>query len=168
MGNRGLEHRVPLFFAALAVLREAGKLRDGSGLIFLSPMRPGQPLSDMTLTKVLRATGLAERVTVQGFRRPFRDWAVEYTSALHAVMELSLAHRVGSAVKQAYARSDLFDQRQELMNSWADFVTGGAKKVGQILTWTSSVWTCSGSTYRNRDGVSLTPRICQPTWGMGR
>ena len=54
-----LEHRVPLSDAALAVLRDAGKLRDGSGLIFPSPMRPGQPLSDMTLTKVLRATGLA-------------------------------------------------------------------------------------------------------------
>ena len=67
-------HRVPLSYAALAVLREAGKLRDGSGLIFLSPMRPGQPLSDMTLTKVLRATGLAERVTIQGFRSSFRDW----------------------------------------------------------------------------------------------
>ena len=50
----GLEHRVPLSDAALAVLRDAGKLRDGSGLIFPSPMRPRQTLSDMTLTKVLR------------------------------------------------------------------------------------------------------------------
>ena len=119
----GLEHRVPLSDAALAVLREAAKLRDGSGLIFPSPMRPGQPLSDMTLTKVLRATGLAERATVHGFRSSFRDWAAECTSAPHAVMELSLAHRVGSAVEQAYARSDLLDQRRTLMNAWADFVT---------------------------------------------
>ena len=126
LGNRGLEHRVPLSYAALAVLREAGKLRDGSGLNFLSPMRPGQPLSDMTLTKVLRATGLADRATVHGFRSSFRDWAAECTSAPHAVMELSLAHRVGSAVEQAYARSDLLDQRRTLMNSWADFVTAGA------------------------------------------
>ena len=121
-----LEHRVPLSDAALAVLRAAGKLRDGSGLIFPSPTRSGQPLSDMTLTKVLRATGLADRATVHGFRSSFRDWAAECTSAPHAVMELSLAHRVGSAVEQAYARSDHLDQRRTLMNSWADFVTAGA------------------------------------------
>ena len=126
-----LDHRVPLSDAALAVLREATKLRDGSGLIFPSPMRRGQPLSDMTLTKVLRATGLAERATVHGFRSSFRDWAAECTSAPHAVMELSLAHRVGSAVEQAYARSDLLDQRRTLMNAWADFVTAGAGKVAQ-------------------------------------
>ena len=127
-----LEHRVPLSNAALAVLKEAAKLRDGSGLIFPSPMRPGQPLSDMTLTKVLRATGLAERATVHGFRSSFRDWAAECTSVPHAVMELSLAHRVGSAVEQAYARSDLLDQRRTLMSAWADFVTAGAKKVAQL------------------------------------
>ena len=85
------------------MLRGAAILRDGSGLIFPSPMRPGQTLSDMTLTKVLRATGLAEKATVHGFRSSFRDWAAECTSAPHAVMELSLAHRVGSAVEQAYA-----------------------------------------------------------------
>ena len=127
-----LEHRVPLSDAASAVLKGAAILRDGSGLIFPSPMRRGQPLSDMTLTKVLRATGLAERATVHGFRSSFRDWAAECTSAPHAVMELSLAHRVGSAVEQAYARSDLLDQRRTLMNAWADFVTAGAGKAAQL------------------------------------
>ena len=127
-----LEHRVPLSDAALAVLREAAILRDGSGLIFPSPMRHGQPLSDMTLTKVLRATGLAKRATVHGFRSSFRDWAAECTSSAHAVMELSLAHRVGSAVEQAYARSDLLDQRRTLMNAWADFVTAGAGQGAQL------------------------------------
>ena len=58
----------------------------------LPAMRPGTPMSDMTLTKVLRSTGLADRATVHGFRSSFRDWAGERTNTVHAVMELSLAH----------------------------------------------------------------------------
>ena len=120
----GVEHRVPLSDAAMAVLGQAGRLRDGSRLIFPSSTKPRSQLSDMTLTKVLRTTGLAERATVHGFRSTFRDWAAECTDAPHAVMELSLAHAVGSSVEQAYARSDLLARRRRLMNDWASFVTG--------------------------------------------
>ena len=119
----GREHRVPLSGAALAVLAEAGKLRDGSDLVFPSPTRPGQALSDMTLTKILRSTGLADRATVHGFRSSFRDWADECTGASEAAMELSLAHRGGSSVKKAYARTDLLDPRRPLMEEWAEYVT---------------------------------------------
>ena len=82
-------------------------------------------MSDMTLTKVLRSTGLAERATVHGFRSTFRDWAAECTNAPHAVMELSLAHAVGSSVERPYARSDLIARRRALLDQWASFVTGG-------------------------------------------
>ena len=125
-GNRmkaGVEHRVPLSEAAFAVLEQAQMLGDGSDLIFPSVVKRGRPMSDMTLTKVLRSTGLADRATVHGFRSSFRDWASECTDAPHAVMELALAHSVGSAVEQAYARSDLFDRRRGLMDRWAHFVT---------------------------------------------
>ena len=120
----GVQHRVPLSGPALAALEQASLLRDDFGLIFPSPVRPGRPMSDMTLTKVLRATGLAERATVHGFRSTFRDWASECTNAPHAVMELSLAHAVGSSVEQAYARSDLIAKRRALMDQWGSFVTG--------------------------------------------
>ncbi len=119
----GVEHRIPLSDAALAVLEQARILRDRSDLIFPSPMKPA-PMSDMTLTKILRTTGLADRATVHGFRSSFRDWAGECTNTAHAVMELSLAHAVGSAVEQAYARSDLLAKRRRLMAQWATFVTG--------------------------------------------
>ena len=119
----GVQHRVPLSDAALTVLEQASQLRDDSGLVFPSPARPGRPMSDMTLTKVLRSTGLAERATMHGFRSTFRDWAAECTNAPHAVMELSLAHAVGSSVEQAYARSDLIAKRRALMDQWARFVS---------------------------------------------
>ena len=127
----GTEHRQPLSDAALAVLAEARKLDDGGGLVFPSPARRGRPLSDMSLTKVLRDTGLAQRATVHGFRTCFRTWASERTNADHAVMELSLAHAVGSAVERAYARSDMLAKRRRLMDQWGRFVTetGGGRVV---------------------------------------
>ena len=76
-------------------------------------------MSNMTVMKVLRATGLAARTTVHGFRSSFRDWAAECTDAEHAVMEMSLAHAVGSNVEQAYARSTLVEKRRALMDRWA-------------------------------------------------
>ena len=127
----GLQHRVPLSTAALNALTRAMEIRDGSDLVFPSPRRSGQPLSDMTLTKVLRDTGLAHLATVHGFRSTFRDWASENTTASHAAMELSLAHRVGSAVEQAYARSDLLEQRRELMDAWGEFASGTGEHTGQ-------------------------------------
>ncbi len=123
------EHRVPLSDAALAVLESVQPLRGDAGLVFPSPLRSSKPLSDMTLTKVLRDTGLADRGTVHGFRSSFRDWASERTSAPHAVCEMALAHKVGSDVERSYARSDLYEKRAGLMQAWAAYVTGASGKV---------------------------------------
>ena len=65
--------------------------------------------------KVLRRVGLAQRTTVHGLRSAFRTWASESKDTDHAVMELALAHTVGSAVEHEYARSDLLDKRRHLM-----------------------------------------------------
>ena len=128
----GVVHRVPLSEAALEVLTEAARLRDDSDLLFPSPMKRGAPLSDMTLTKLLRDCGLADRATAHGFRSCFRDWASENTSAPHAVMERALAHVVADAVEAAYSRSDLLEKRRALLEQWGAFVTrppGGAQVV---------------------------------------
>ena len=122
----GVQHRQPLSDATLEVLEQARSLDDGSGLVFPSPTRRGQSLSDMTLTKLLRDNGLAERTTIHGLRATFRTWASERTDAEHAVAELSLAHAVGNSVERAYARSDLIAKRRELLEEWGRFVAGKA------------------------------------------
>ena len=118
----GVEHRVPLSDAAVAVLERVRMLGDGSGLIFPSPLqaRRGKPLSDMTLTKVLRDCGLASRATVHGMRSSFRDWCAE-TGKPREIAEAALAHVVGG-VEGAYFRSDLFAKRQKLMAQWAAYL----------------------------------------------
>ena len=119
----GMEHRVPLSRQALDLLSEASALRDESGLVFPSPLKVGSPLSDMTLTKVLRSVGLAERATAHGFRSSFKNWTLEQTDTPWAVSEAALAHSLGNATEQAYARSDLFERRRALMQQWADYLT---------------------------------------------
>ena len=119
----GVEHRVPLSDQALDVLTLAHHLEDGSRLCFPSPLRPGRMLSDMTMTKILRSTGLADRATVHGFRTSFKTWTMEQTDTPWAVGEAALAHQLGGSVEQAYARSDLFDRRRVLMQQWGDYLT---------------------------------------------
>ena len=120
----GIEHRVPLSRQALELLGAASALRDEDGLVFPSPMKSGSPMSDMTLTKILRSTGLAERATVHGFRSSFKNWTLEQTDTPWAVSEAALAHTLGNSTEQAYARSDLFERRRPLMQQWADYLTG--------------------------------------------
>src|SRR5262249_24812513 len=63
-------------------------------------------------------------ITVHGFRSTFRDWAAEATNH-HAnhVVEMALAHTIGSAVEAAYPRGDLFEKRRVLMNAWANYLS---------------------------------------------
>ncbi|MCH8951357.1 MAG: tyrosine-type recombinase/integrase [Proteobacteria bacterium] len=49
-------HRMPLSARAVGILREAEKLADGSGLVFPGTKR-GKPLSDMTLSKLVKELG---------------------------------------------------------------------------------------------------------------
>ena len=118
----GKVHRVPLCNPALDVLEQARILADRTGLVFPSPQRPGKPLSDMALTKLLRDNDLASRATAHGFRSSFRDWCAD-TGKPREVAEAALAHVVGGT-EGAYFRSDLFERRRGVMNQWAGYVTG--------------------------------------------
>ena len=121
----GKEHRVPLSRQALEVLDKARAIEDGSGWIF--PSSKAKPLSDMSLTKLLRDNGLAAKATVHGFRTSFKTWCMETTDTPWAVGEAALAHTLGNSTEQAYARSDLFERRRELMQTWADFAAAGGQ-----------------------------------------
>jgi integrase len=116
------EHRVPLSARALAVLREAEKLADGSGLVFPGT-RHGRPLSDMTLSKLVKELGFS--ADVHGFRTSFRTWAQERTNFPREVAEAALAHVIKDKAEAAYARSDLFEKRRKMMESWATYLSVG-------------------------------------------
>ena len=114
------EHRVPLSDTAVALLKGLHRL-EGSNLVF-PPPRGLNPLSDNTLTKVLK--DMEVPVTAHGFRSTFRDWCSEHTEYPSEVAEMALAHTIGNAVEAAYRRGDLFDKRRAMMATWAAFCDG--------------------------------------------
>jgi integrase len=114
----GREHRVPLSKPAVNLLRSLPGDRLAEGHVF-----PGMrgPLSDMSLTAVLRRMGVS--ATAHGFRSTFRDWVSECTAHSGEVAEMALSHAIDDKVEAAYRRGDLLEKRIALMNDWAAFLS---------------------------------------------
>ncbi len=130
----GREHRVPLSTAAADLLRQVGR-HQGVDLVF--PGQRNAPMSDMTLSAVMRrmqeAEVRAERpgwcdprsgrpAVPHGLRSTFRDWAAERTDFPREMAEIALAHDVGLAVERAYRRGDMLEKRRAMMEEWAGFL----------------------------------------------
>jgi integrase len=112
-------HVVPLAPETVVILRRRWPLRDtDEGLVFST--HGVKPLSDMTMTKVLRDLGFT-KTTVHGFRSSFTDWAAEKTRFPKEVVDKALAHKLVDRVEAAYRRTDFFDRRRKLMLEWAKY-----------------------------------------------
>ena len=109
-------HRVPLSNRAIEILRATGTNR--SGLVCVSPR--GRKLDDKTIRTMLAKAGV--NASIHGFRSSFRDWCSD-TGKAREVAEMALAHIVANKTEAAYARSDLFDRRVEMMEQWGGYVT---------------------------------------------
>ncbi len=125
-----VSHRVPLVARAIEILSLMASEAEGSPLVFVS--RRSTPLSDMTLTKILRDASIqsdtpGRTATVHGFRSTFRDWASE-NGYPRDLAERALAHTVRNATEAAYHRTDLLEQRREMMQAWADWVGDAGKR----------------------------------------
>ena len=97
------------------------------GLVFSA--NGEKPISDMTMTKLLRNDGIAG-ATVHGFRSSFTDWAAEKTDFPKEVADKALAHKLSNQVEAAYRRTDFFDKRRDLMARWAEFLDAGKANPG--------------------------------------
>jgi integrase len=110
---------VPLCDRALAILREMQEVRQNE---FLFPgFKQGRSLGHMSLRRVLH--DLRPAIMPHGFRSSFKDWSSETTSFPDHVSEAALAHVSADKVRAAYARSDLFQRRRELMEAWDAYCT---------------------------------------------
>ncbi len=118
------------------------KLPRHMGCPYVFPSPKDGPMSDMTISAVMRRIHAAEvkegrpgfldpqsrRPAVpHGLRSTFRDWAAERTSYPRETAEIALAHNVGSDVERAYRRSDMIEKRRAMMEDWAGFVMGREK-----------------------------------------
>jgi integrase len=119
--------RVPLSSEAISVAAKQAEIH--SSLMFTGPR--GNPVTSRGLEKHL--DGIEEAGRPHGFRTSFRTWAQDTEICTYEVAETILDHRIHSKVARSYARSDLLDRRQPVMDAWARFVTGQATaKVVQL------------------------------------
>ena len=105
----GKLHIVQLVPAAIDILKELRGLFPGKASDPVSGVE-GRPMSDATMTKVLRVHGAAN--TVHGFRSTFRDWAAD-TGFADAWCEAAIAHANPNKTEAAYRRTTYFDQRRD-------------------------------------------------------
>ena len=94
-------------------------------LIFTS--RKGKPLTDAALSKLCKKLDLpsdqkSKNGTPHGFRATFATWCEE-SKIDDATSEICLAHAVGSQARQAYKRSKRLEERREIMQQWADYLS---------------------------------------------
>ena len=131
----GRQHRVPLSDQAMETLYDANQVVhvhrrkqkvDGSatefpteGLIFHT--NTGGEITGAGLSHTLQRLKLD--CVPHGFRSSFRNWCAEH-GVPREVAEASLSHVLGdNAAESAYLRTDLLEQRRDVMQAWADFCT---------------------------------------------
>lgn len=111
----GRPHRVPLSREAIKLLKALPRL-EGSNLLFPGS-RKGSPLSDMSLTAVMRRMEID--AVPHGMRASFSSWCASSTAYSFEVREMALSHSIGDQTVAAYQRSDLFEKRRQLMQAWS-------------------------------------------------
>lgn len=112
--------RIPITGEMLKLIEWAEPVRRGDLVLTLSD----GPLSDQAISKFLKRHTFQTN-TVHGLRTSFRTWCQE-TGVDDNLAEMCLGHLVGSEVRRAYARSDLFEERLEVMSRWSEYLTSGA------------------------------------------
>ena len=87
--------------------------------------RPSNKSGVMDENRACREIQIFEQdITGHGLRSAFRTWARKQNCYAHDVMEYALAHEKNSIVA-AYFREDLLEERRQMMQDWADYLTGG-------------------------------------------
>ena len=120
----GREHRVPLAPQVIALLQTLPREKDNP-FVFVGK-NTGRGLSTAAMGQMLDRIGRND-ITTHGMRSAFSTWAHERTQHADHTIEISLAHAVGDKTSQAYARTDLFAKRRQLMQAWAKFCTSPAR-----------------------------------------
>lgn len=113
------DHQIPLSNQATSLI-ELAMRKHNQQLIFQNP-QTGGPLSNNAMRSLLIKRFPEHRITTHGFRSTFRDWAADQGKYDFTTAEKALAHRFRNATTGAYLRSDLIDNRRDLMQDWSDY-----------------------------------------------
>jgi len=109
-------HRQPLSMAALAVIAGLRPLTEGGRYVL-----GRKPPHENSLFNAIKQ--FDQNLTVHGLRACLGSWMAE-TGVRKPVADFVLAHQQAS-LDAAYQRSDLLEERREVLERWAKYVTAG-------------------------------------------
>ena len=132
------EHQVPITQRMLNVLRQMEELRESE---YVFPSAKGGPLSDNTLSKMMRhihgheikdgRPGFLDQqsgrpAVPHGLRSTFRDWVAECTDYPGELAEIAIQHKHGTNTELAYRRLAQVEKRRPLMKQWGEYLSKGS------------------------------------------
>ena len=116
----GIEHKVLLSDEAINIINLMRK-RHNHEYVFHNPAT-GKHISNGAMLVFLKKQFPYLKVTVHGFRATFKTWAEETGNYQHHAIEFCLAHQLPSKVEKAYLRTNLTEQRKQIMDDWEKYV----------------------------------------------
>lgn len=128
------DHVVPLSAQAIAILKEqkqeTGQIN--TDYVFPSQIHPRKPMSDGTVNRAIERLGFGEMMVAHGIRALARTTIRERLGYDSEVIEKQLAHKTKNPLGEAYDRTTFLDQRREMMQVWADYLSAAASE-GKVI-----------------------------------
>jgi integrase len=112
-------HVVPLSGRAITILEGMALLKT-SNFVFQG-RDSNKPISESSMTAVLKIGLGRNDVSVHGMRSCFRTWVGEETSYAREIAEMALGHSVGNKTELSYFRGNSLERRRELMEAWCRY-----------------------------------------------
>lgn len=123
-GKRGSrkEHLVPLSKQAIKVLKSLLQITGPDGLMFKSIRTSSGYISNNTLNMALKRMGFDGRMCGHGFRTLALTNIQERLKIDLRVVDRQLAHIEKNKVTAAYNRAEYWEEREVMMQKWADLL----------------------------------------------
>ena len=132
-------HIIPLSTQAMEILQELQPITGRGKYVFPSARGPSRPLSDNGVRTALRTLGYTnEQISPHGFRAMARTMLDEILNFPLDWIEHQLAHAVRDPNGRAYNRTKHISQRQQMMQTWADYLDGLANGNNNVAPFRSA------------------------------
>jgi integrase len=133
-------HIIPLASQAIEILKELLPITGRGKFVFPSARGASRPLSDNGVRTALRTLGYTnDQISPHGFRAMARTILDEILNFPLDWIEHQLAHAVRDPNGRAYNRTKHISQRQQMMQTWADYLDGLASGNNNVVPFRSSV-----------------------------
>jgi len=115
---------VPLSRQAIAILREVEPVtKHRSPYVFPNARDAKRPMSNVAIKAALDRMGYGGKMTAHGFRAMARTLLQEELKFPVHLIEMQLAHRVADMHGRAYNRTEFLEDRREMMQAWANYLS---------------------------------------------